>query len=253
MLSPNSCLRNCCLRSAVVSGVFKTGRMGSTEASKKAQKKPKIKGVVFDMDGTLTVPVIDFALMKRKVLGEGRSDFKPSDTSRIDILHQIEQWEPERQEKAYSIITSMEREAQEKLQIMPGALELCEMLDSRQIRRGLITRNIKESVDLFHSRFGMKEFTPALSREFRPYKPDPAPLQHICASWEVVPNEIMMVGDSLADDVVCGNRAGSFTCLLDESGKYNTIDESQHPRPDFKVKSLSELLMLLQTEVELTA
>jgi HAD superfamily hydrolase (TIGR01549 family) len=44
-------------------------------------------------------------------------------------------------------------------------------------------------------------FSPALSREFRPYKPDPAPLLHICSLWEVQPNEVVMVGDSLKDDV----------------------------------------------------
>lgn len=45
-------------------------------------------------------------------------------------------------------------------------------------------------------------FSPALSREFRPYKPDPAPLLHICSTWGVQPNEVMMVGDSLKDDVI---------------------------------------------------
>lgn len=44
-------------------------------------------------------------------------------------------------------------------------------------------------------------FSPALSREFRPYKPHPAPLLHICSNWEVPPNEVMMIGDSLKDDV----------------------------------------------------
>lgn len=44
-------------------------------------------------------------------------------------------------------------------------------------------------------------FSPALSREFRPYKPDPAPLLHICSTWDVQPNEVLMVGDSLKDDV----------------------------------------------------
>jgi hypothetical protein len=44
-------------------------------------------------------------------------------------------------------------------------------------------------------------FGPALSREFRPYKPDPGPLLHICSAWEVLPNEVMMIGDSLKDDV----------------------------------------------------
>lgn len=46
-------------------------------------------------------------------------------------------------------------------------------------------------------------FSPALSREFRPYKPDPAPLLHICSSWGVQPNQVMMIGDSLKDDVSC--------------------------------------------------
>lgn len=49
-------------------------------------------------------------------------------------------------------------------------------------------------------------FSPALSREFRPYKPDPGPLLHICSTWEVQPNEVMMVGDSLKDDV------SSYSC-----------------------------------------
>lgn len=45
------------------------------------------------------------------------------------------------------------------------------------------------------------EFVPALSREFRPYKPDPAPLLHICSIWDIPPGEVMMIGDSLRDDV----------------------------------------------------
>lgn len=44
-------------------------------------------------------------------------------------------------------------------------------------------------------------FFPALSREFLPYKPDPAPLLHICSLWGVQPNEVIMIGDSLKDDV----------------------------------------------------
>ncbi|XP_057830438.1 haloacid dehalogenase-like hydrolase domain-containing protein At2g33255 isoform X3 [Cryptomeria japonica] len=229
------------------SASVKPSGSGSMEAL-----KPKLKGVVFDMDGTLTVPVIDFALMKRKVLGDDHHYFKSGSTSRIDILHEIEQWSPERQQKAYSIITDMEREAHERLQIMPGALELCEWLDSRQIRRGLITRNIKASVDLFHSRFGMKEFSPALSREFRPYKPNPAPLLHICTTWAVSPSEVMMVGDSVNDDIACGKGAGAITCLLDESGKYTSTDASSNVQPDFKVNSLLELSTLLQNKFELT-
>lgn len=33
-----------------------------------------------------------------------------------------------------------------------------------------------------------------------------------------------MVGDSAKDDVVCGNRAGAVTVLLDSEGRYSTAE-----------------------------
>ncbi|XP_065862935.1 haloacid dehalogenase-like hydrolase domain-containing protein At2g33255 isoform X2 [Euphorbia lathyris] len=213
--------------------------------------KTRLRGVVFDMDGTLTVPVIDFTAMYKAVLGEVEySRIKAENPSGIDILHHIENWNPDKQRKAYEIILDYERQGLDRLQIMPGAVELCGFLDSKQLR-GLITRNVKEAVDLFHLRSGVM-FSPALSREFRPYKPDPSPLLHICSTWEVQPNEVMMVGDSLKDDVVCGKRAGAFTCLLDEKGRYGSTDfANSEAEPDFKVSSLSEVHSLLEMNFDL--
>ncbi|XP_073106235.1 haloacid dehalogenase-like hydrolase domain-containing protein At2g33255 isoform X3 [Elaeis guineensis] len=212
-----------------------------------------LRGVVFDMDGTLTVPVIDFAAMYRAVLGdEGLAAARAASPSgSVDVLHHIEKWAPPEQQKAYEIITHFERQGLDRLQIMPGATELCEYLDSKKIRRGLITRNIKAAVDLFHQRFGMK-FIPALSREFRPYKPDPAPLLHICSTWGIPPSEVMMIGDSPRDDVVCGKRAGAFTCLLDETGRYCSPEFlADDQKPDFRVSSLIEVHSLLETHFDL--
>ncbi|KAG6757284.1 hypothetical protein POTOM_037591 [Populus tomentosa] len=234
--------------------------------------KTRLRGVVFDMDGTLTVPVIDFSSMYKAVLGETEyRRIRQENPSGIDILHLIESWSPDEQRKANEIILDFERLGRERLQIMPGAAELCGFLDSKKIRfatecvlawsirevmiwsdrRGLITRNVKEAVDLYHQRFEIV-FSPALSREFRPYKPDPAPLLHICSTWDVQPNEVMMVGDSLKDDVACGKRAGAFTCLLDEKGRYCSADFTELDlEPDFKVASLAEVHSLLETTFDL--
>ncbi|KAL0433121.1 UNVERIFIED_CONTAM: Haloacid dehalogenase-like hydrolase domain-containing protein [Sesamum latifolium] len=215
--------------------------------------KARLRGVVFDMDGTLTVPVIDFQAMYRAVLGkEEYVKIKSENPSGIDILHHIETWSPDKQKQAYQIIADFEKQGLDRLQIMPGASELCEFLDSRNIKRGLITRNVKDAVDLFHLRIGMM-FSPALSREFRPYKPDPAPLLHICSNWGVQPGEVMMIGDSLKDDVACGKRAGAFTCLLDETGRYNSPEyQNVEFKPDYKVSSLVEVHSLLQNHFNLT-
>lgn len=214
--------------------------------------KARLRGVVFDMDGTLTVPVIDFPGMYKAVLGE--EDYKilkKENPTGIDILHHIESWSPRRQRIAYEIIADFEKKGLDSLQIMPGLSQLYEFLESKNIRRGLITRNVKASVDIFHQRFGMT-FSPALSREFRPYKPDPAPLLHICSTWGVQPHEVMMVGDSLKDDVACGKSAGAFACLLDETGRYDSsgyVDVQF--QPDYKVSSLAEVQCILQRDFDL--
>lgn len=225
-----------------------------TTSASAVTAKARLRGLVFDMDGTLTVPVIDFPAMYRAVLGEEEYvRIKSESPSGIDILHHIETWSPDKQKRAYEIIADFEKQGSDRLQIMPGASELCQFLESKNIRRGLITRNVKDAVDLFHKRFGMP-FSPALSREFRPYKPHPAPLLHICSNWEVPPNEVMMIGDSLKDDVACGKRAGAFTCLLDETGRYDSPQyQNVEFKPDYKVSSLSELHSLLEKNFNLIA
>ncbi|KAK6781102.1 hypothetical protein RDI58_023286 [Solanum bulbocastanum] len=234
--------------------IFSSLTTMATSTSISLSSKPRLKGIVFDMDGTLTVPVIDFQAMYRAVLGHDEYlAVKSKNPSGIDILHHIESWSPDKQHRAYEVIADYEKQGLDRLQIMPGAAELCSFLDSRNIRRGLITRNVKDAVDLFHERFGVK-FSPALSREYRPYKPDPAPLLHICSTWEVQSNEVMMIGDSLKDDVACGKQAGAFTCLLDETGRYDAPEYAnvQH-KPDYKVSSLVEVQSLLERDFELTS
>lgn len=84
--------------------------------------KSRLRGVVFDMDGTLTVPVIDFAAMYRSVLGEDEyKRIKAESPTGIDILHHIESWSVDKQQKAYETIADYEKQGIDKLQIMPGA------------------------------------------------------------------------------------------------------------------------------------
>lgn len=52
--------------------------------------------------------------------------------------------------------------------------------------------------------------------------------------------------------MACGNRAGAFTCLLDEKGRYGSPDFAKLDlKPDFKVSSLTEVHSLLETNFDL--
>ncbi len=204
-----------------------------------------IKGVVFDMDGTLTVPCIDFQEMRRRVgVEEG------------DILHVIHGWPVEKQEDAFRKIAEIEEEALEKLQVMPGAVELCATLDEKKTPRALVTRNVSSSVKFFHdTAFPLPPFHPSISREWKPYKPDPASLHHIADCWSVGSDELVMIGDSAKDDVVCGNAAGAVTILLDEKRLYQSREDPSllNARPDFIVNSLHEASTVLHHFLQLSA
>ena len=68
-----------------------------------------LRGIVFDMDGTLTVPCIDFAEMRRRV-----------GVTTGDILHEIDNWSAERRETAHKILVEIETEANVNMKVMPG-------------------------------------------------------------------------------------------------------------------------------------
>jgi HAD superfamily hydrolase (TIGR01549 family) len=160
-----------------------------------------LRGVIFDMDGTLTEPAIDFAEMRRRL-----------DIPEGDILATIKQWPSHRRQAALGIIEEIEEKARADLVIRDGAGELLAFLDGRGIRTGIITRNTVRTVRQFERRLGVK-FSEVVTREFEPVKPDPAPALHISGRWGISPEAILMLGD-YRDDLLCGNAAGMKTCLL---------------------------------------
>jgi FMN phosphatase YigB (HAD superfamily) len=62
-----------------------------------------------------------------------------------------------------------------------------------------------------------------------PNKPDPALFHHITGKWRIDPADVIMVGDSPANDVAFGRAAGAATVLVDigrrylEDGKSNAV------------------------------
>ncbi len=83
-----------------------------------------------------------------------------------------------------------------------------------------------QGADYFNSvHFPHAPFLPAITRDCPfAYKPSPEALLHICDTWGIPPGVCMMVGDSVKDDIVCGNRAGAITVLLDIHRNYSRED-----------------------------
>lgn len=193
------------------------------------------------MDGTLTIPAIDFGEMRRRVgVLEG------------DILAAVAAWpDPAARARAHAIIEEVEMAGLARLQLAPGLHGLVASLDRRGLPRGLVTRNNGRAVTAFHAHLhtvaAAPPFTPALAREFQPPKPHPAAIHHCAAAWGVRPTEVVMIGDSLVDDVVAGNRAGAHTILIDHDGVHAcTAALPPEQRPTAVATSLAHAGELLE-------
>ena len=101
-----------------------------------------IKGVVFDMDGTLTKPTLDFVAMHERL------NIPPT----ADILKSVYAMSPEQRADAMKVIEELEREANERLELQPGLLEVIHFLAEHRIQRAIMTRNTFESVEVFLGR-----------------------------------------------------------------------------------------------------
>eukprot|EP00123_Amoebidium_parasiticum_P000718 comp115981_c0_seq1/m.48955 comp115981_c0_seq1/g.48955 ORF comp115981_c0_seq1/g.48955 comp115981_c0_seq1/m.48955 type:complete len:211 (-) comp115981_c0_seq1:72-704(-) len=192
----------------------------------------RVRAVMFDMDGTLTLPCIDFAKMRRMAgVPEG-----------MPILETVMTWPEPRRGAAMEAIRLVEKEAREGQELMDGTHDLLSYLRSKNIPRGILTRNDNDAVLHFVETLKMDDaFTSIYTREFLPAKPDPAPLLHWAEEIQVPPAEILMVGDH-DDDITCGLRAGSVTCLMEQ----HTNTHHRHVA-HFNVSSPSQLLQLLQS------
>uniref|UniRef100_A0A7S1XMH3 Uncharacterized protein n=1 Tax=Phaeomonas parva TaxID=124430 RepID=A0A7S1XMH3_9STRA len=180
-----------------------------------AARRRVLRGVVFDMDGTLTVPNLDFREMYRRCGVEGKSD----------ILAEMQAMTPARKEEVGAIIEEMEEEGRRTLELMPGAVHIGEWLKAQRIPAAIVTRNTKRTVDHLQTALwqtqGLPSFEPAISRD-DPYPPKPAPgaLQAIASAWGCAPEDLAMVGDSPANDIVFGKAAGATTALLDTGRRF---------------------------------
>ncbi|KKA28595.1 hypothetical protein TD95_003939 [Thielaviopsis punctulata] len=204
---------------------------------------PILKGVVFDVDGTLCEPQTYMFQEMRSALGI---------TKAIDILDHIYTLPPAAQDAAQEAIRAIERRAMLSQVAQPGLAALMRYLDSKHIRKGICTRNFNTPVTHLLDKFLPESlFEPIVTRDFRPPKPHPAGILHIASSWdllmegeEAVPDAsgLIMVGDSI-DDMTAGRRAGAATVLLANDVNEHLID---HEHTDLVIRRLDDLIPILE-------
>src|SRR5579862_2828271 len=92
------------------------------------------RAILFDMDGTLTQPLLDFPRIKSEM---GIGD-RP-------ILEALAEMEPSQRRSAQTVLDRHEEEAAERSTLNAGCHELLAWLSAKGIKKALITRNSRQS------------------------------------------------------------------------------------------------------------
>jgi putative hydrolase of the HAD superfamily len=77
-------------------------------------------------------------------------------------------------------------------------------------------------------------------------KPDERIFMTALRALKVKPHEAIMVGNRISTDIVGGNRLGMKTVLLKWNKRYNERITSDEEKPTRTIKSLRELLLVLE-------
>lgn len=183
---------------------------------------PPFDAMVFDFDGTLAVPNLDFDDMRRRVVDLAAGYGLAPDTLRgMYILELIDHATAllRRQHASHAdafyrgarqLLEDIEVATAQRTALLPGVPELLDTLRQRQIGVGIVTRNCAAAVRVIFPH--LDEYCQAfLPRDHvTQVKPHPGHLQAALDRLGSAPARTIMVGDGVLD-IQAGKALGMFS------------------------------------------
>lgn len=183
---------------------------------------------IFDMDGTLTVPMHDFGALRAEL----------AIPVEADILEEIAARPPARAARDRRHIAAWEEDIARRAQPQPDAHALLTALTEAGCALGVLTRNTALGAQITLEATGLSQFfapNTVLGRDDAPAKPDPAGILRLLDRWSLSAPEAAMVGDWVYD-LRAAKRAGAAAVLVRRHG-----DQPWEHEADLVVESLAAL------------
>ncbi|HEV7302484.1 MAG TPA: HAD family hydrolase [Tepidisphaeraceae bacterium] len=190
------------------------------------------QAILFDMDGTLTRPMLDFDAIKAEMGIGDRA-----------ILEAMDEMSPADRQRCEIILDRHEELAAEGSELNENCMLVLNDLRRRGLRIALITRNSGRSVETVLAKHGLS-FECVIARETCTPKPDPAPLFMACQMLGVPPAGAWMIGDGRYD-IEAGQAAGISTVWVSHGKPRRFTAE-----PTMEVSDLCELQALVRNVFE---
>lgn len=193
-----------------------------------------IKGVIFDLDGTLVSSELDFTLIKAQ-LG------CPEDHDLLSHIAALPS--PYMREEAMNIVHQHELIDAQHASLLPGVAKTIAHLKERGIPMAIVTRNYDRAAALKLKNNPLPIQT-VLTRSDAPPKPDPSALNAIATLWQLDQSHLLYVGDYLYD-IQAAQNANMRSCLYAPG-----IIPQYAEQADYILHHFSELALLVDELVE---
>lgn len=201
----------------------------------------RIKLVLFDFDGTLTVPgAINFRRIRQRI-------GCPEDKAILEFIQTLSG--AQQRQKAIDEVCDHEMAAARKAKPNQGAEAVLAEIKALGVKVGLISRNTRAAIESALANFEhtvIDDFDLVISRDdIIVPKPEPDGILYASEYFSVAPHEILVVGDFVFD-VEAGSRAGALTAFITNGDEIDVPEESA-----FTIHQLTELLPIVQMGVPL--
>lgn len=155
----------------------------------------KIKGIIFDMDGTLFESGYDWKEIRRELGVKGKFI--------LEYFKTLPEEERKRKEKR---LEEIEEEMTKKGRLRPGVKELLSYLKSHKITLALFTNNTRRNADYIVKKYNLP-FDVVVTREDGVHKPEKGSILFVLKKIGLPKENVACVGDS-EYDVMASQEAG---------------------------------------------
>jgi HAD superfamily hydrolase (TIGR01509 family) len=208
-----------------------------------------------DMDGTITKFNLDYMTARRTSLKElERMNLRtPEMTEQVPLYLMLKKVKDNVDAETfarvrgnfYKFFEEMEFKAAGEATLYPGVMDTLRKLRERGLRIGLVTNNGRVGTELTLKRCEIEGFfdTVVTRDDCDEMKPDGAPVRKVLNEMRVMPEEAVLVGDSVMDIIAA--RAAGLPSVAVATGPF-TRERLLQAEPDYLLGSVNDLPLLIE-------
>jgi len=189
-----------------------------------------IKAVIFDLDGTITEPYLDFDQIRREI---------GVDPDAGPLLELMKAMPPARRQRAEQIMHKHEQRAVRESTLNEGAGQTIRRLRQAGMKIGILTRNTRDNASAVLTKHNL-HYDAVVGRGDGPVKPDSYGVEYLCELFGVECSEALLVGDYLFDILSAASAGAVSVLLLNQQQSQEFVDEA-----DFVIDRLEEIFEII--------